>query len=304
MRLCVSTNWNSRGHDDGDTLVEEVLAAGLDTVELGYSLTHRQADDIARLRDAGRIRVASVHAFCPVPMGASTGSPELFSVSDPSPRGRRRAIEAVLETARFAAGMGARVVVLHGGRVPIARPMRKLVRLAESGKRSDPRYERQLGRVLDARDRRAPKVFDRLRESLRELLPAFESLGLTLALENLPTWDATPNEPEMTQLLDEFPGSALGYWHDLGHGQVRENLGLIHHESVAHRLSARLAGLHVHDAVGFSDDHRMPGTGGGIRFERFRALAALDVPAVLEPAPGTPLECVRDAVDFLRGVWA
>jgi sugar phosphate isomerase/epimerase len=107
----------------------------------------------------------------------------------------------------------------------------------------------------------------------------------------------------MTQLCDEFPTAALGYWHDIGHGQIRENLGLIHQESVARRLSSRLAGMHVHDVLGFTDDHLMP-PNGSIKFERFRALAALDIPAVLEPAPGTPLEAVREAVDFLRTVWA
>jgi hypothetical protein len=43
---------------------------------------------------------------------------------------------------------------------------------------------------------------------------------------------------------------------------------------------------------------------GAIRFEQFRDLAARPIPAVLEPAPGTPPETVREAVDFLRKVWA
>lgn len=303
MRLSVSTNWNSRGHDDGAAIVDDVLATGLDTVELGYSLTHRQAEDIACLQAAGRIHVGSVHAYCPVPMGATSGGPELFTICHRSPRERRRAIEAVMATARFAAEMGAKVVVLHGGRVPIARHVRKLTALAVAGRRLEPRYTRQLERLFAARDRRAPKVFALLRESLRELLPAFEALGLTLALENLPTWDATPNEPEMHQLCEEFPSTALGYWHDIGHGQVRENLGLIHHASVARRLASRLAGMHVHDATGFTDEHLMPPR-GKVQFGNFRELAELAIPAVLEPAPGTPIDEVREAVDFLRHVWA
>jgi len=238
-----------------------------------------------------------------VPMGAVSGHPELFTICARDPRERRHAVEAVLETARFAVAMEARVVVLHAGRAPIQRAARKLATLAEAGLRQDPRYQRQLGRVLDARDRRVPKELSALHASLDELVPAFEALGITLALENLPSWDAVPTESEMTRLAEEYPSPAFGYWHDLGHGQVRENLGLIHHESVAHRLAGLMAGMHVHDALPPTNDHLMP-PHGAIRFEAFKDIAQRDIPAVLEPAPGTPAETVREAVDFLRRVWA
>ncbi len=195
------------------------------------------------------------------------------------------------------------VVVLHAGRVPVQRAMRKLTDLAEAGRRQDPRYAHQLERLLELRDRRAPKVLDRLRVSLHELLPTFESLGLVLALENLPSWDAVPTEAEIVDLCEEFPVGTLRYWHDLGHGQVRENLGFIHHEAVAHRMAGLMAGMHVHDVQFPTRDHLMP-PHGAIRFERFRELAARKIPLVLEPAPGTPPEAVREAVDFLRSIWA
>lgn len=303
MQLAISTNWNSRLHPDGETLVAECLRTGVGAIELGYALTHRQAEDIVRLCTAGDIAVVSVHAFCPVPMGAPSGHPELFSICDRFPAFRRRAGAELLKTARFAASVGAKTVVLHAGRAPVHRAMRALAALAEAGRRADPRYARRLARLLDLRDRRAPPVFKRLRQALQTLLPAFEDLGITLALENLPTWDAVPNEVEMTQLLQEFPTPALAYWHDLGHGQVRENLGFIHHASIAARLASRTAGCHVHDVHFPTQDHLMP-PHGDLRFDRFRDLASRSMPAVLEPAPGTPPEMVREAVDFLRQVWA
>ncbi len=303
MRLAISTNWNSRQHSDGAALVDEIHAAGLDAVELGYALTHRQAADLDARRVASGLRVESVHAYCPVPMGAVSGNPELFSICHADARHRRRACEAVLQTARFAAQMEAGVVVLHAGRVPIRRAVRKLADLASAGRRHEPRYARQLDRVLALRDRRCDKVLDRLRHALETLLPAFESLNLVLALENLPSWDALPHEAEAAQLMVEFPTPHLACWHDFGHAQVRHNLGLIHHESTLRRLLENVAGFHVQDTVGFEDAHLVPPR-GSIDFERFRDLAPLDRPAVLEPAPGTPLEEVRQAVDFLRRLWA
>ncbi len=303
MRLAVSTNWNSRQHADGESLLEEIRAVGVDAVELGYALTHRQAAEIGTLRLRGAVRVESVHAFCPVPMGAVSGNPEIFTICHRDDRQRRRACEAVLATARVAAEMEAGFVVLHAGRVPVQRAARKLAALAAAGRQDEPRYERQLERLLSQRDRRCDKVLDRLRQSLELLLPAFESLGLVLALENLPSWDALPNEAEATRLLAEFPTRHLACWHDFGHAQVRHNLGLIHHESTLRRLLDHVAGFHVQDTVGVEDAHLVPPR-GTIDFERFRDLAALDRPAVLEPAPGTPAEQVREAVDFLRRLWA
>ncbi len=303
MQLSISTNWNSRQHDDGEAMVGEILAMGLDAIELGYSLTHRQADDVRRLQTAGTIRVVSVHAYCPVPMGAVSGGPELFTICDAAPRARARAVREVLKSVRLAAEVGAGAVVLHAGRVRVGRKMRQLAQMAAAGRRHEPRYEKRLARLLDLRTRRAGKVYDRLRDSLDELLPECEKLGVKLALENLPSADALPNEVELQQLCEEFAGSPLAGWHDFGHAQVRENLGLIHHPGIVRRLVPLLAGFHVQDIVGVDDAHLMP-PGGDVKYERFRELGSLDLPAVLEPAPGTPAEYVRRAVDFLSDLWA
>ena len=53
MRIAISTNWNSFRHETADALLEEIVSLGFDTVELGYALTHRQADGIAAWRDGG-----------------------------------------------------------------------------------------------------------------------------------------------------------------------------------------------------------------------------------------------------------
>jgi sugar phosphate isomerase/epimerase len=303
MKFAVSTNGNSCDHDDGVTLVEAVRGLGLDTIELGYALTHRQAEDIARLRREGRIQVCSVHAYCPVPMGAFEGHPEIFSICNPSQRDRHRAIEAVLESARLAAEMEAHAVVLHAGRVPVRRHWVKLHGLAKAGRRHSPAYERVMARLMKARDRHAPKVLALLRESLAELLPHFERLGVKLGLENLPSWDAAPNESEMQQLCNEFAGSALGYWHDFGHAQVRENMGFIQQAGVVRRIAPRLVGVHIQDIVDFADEHLMP-PHGSVNFQSFKGLIPSGTPLVLEPAVGTPAAHLRDAVDFLRSIWA
>ena len=323
--LSLSTNWISRSLDGGRGLVDAAHRLGLGALELGYSLTHRQADDIRAAVAAREISISSVHAFCPVPMGAAEGHPEIFSICVQDARERRRAIDAVLDTARFAAEVGAPAVVLHAGRVPeLVHPAKDFEKrlsapppspglLARLFRRSSPAplpgvtpsspaIDRLREKLVEQRTAKAGRCLDALRASLEELLPSFEELKVRLGLENLPSYDAIPTEPEMFQLLREFDSPAFGYWHDLGHGQVRANLGFIHHAAVARRLAPHMVGMHVHDVAPPANDHLMPPR-GKTNFRALAFLADLPIPAVLEPAPDTPEDDLRAAIEFLREVW-
>ncbi len=305
-RLSLSTNWNSRSGLGGTDLVRTARTLGLSRLELGYALTNRQADELRPLVASGEIEISSVHAFCPVPMGVSSGHPELFSICEPSERARIHAVAAVKNTARFALEMGAPVVVLHAGRVgAVIRAARKIQDLAEKGvPASDPKFDRKREALILKRDRKAPKHLDALRLALDELVPWFEDHRLVLGLENLPTYDAMPTESEMFSLLQDYESPALAAWHDIGHGQVRANLGFIHHASVLRRFAPHLGGLHVHDVLPPADDHMMPPQERGtVDFPALSFLGELPIPAVLEPAPGTPPESVARAVDYLRAAW-
>lgn len=302
MRFSISTNWNSHQHETADGMLEEICSLGFDTVELGYGLTQTQADGLNSWISSGRIKVSSVHAFCPASIPGRSG-PELFSISDSANLARgRRGIDAVKATADFAASVGARAVVLHAGRVPIYRHIRKLNDLADSGLLGTPKHEKQIAKIMKKRDRYAKRPFDTLCESLDEILPHFEQLGLTLGLENLPTYDAIPSEPEMQLLLDCFQTDALGYWHDIGHGQVRQNMGFIHHAGVVTRFSERIVGLHIHDVKFPASDHLMP-PNGTVDFKIFKGLVATGIPFVLEPSRGSDALSIKTAVRFLSDLW-
>ena len=284
-------------------MLEEILALGFTGVELGYDLTLDLVPGVRKMVDAGAVTVDSVHCYCPVPIGAPGGHPELFLLTDLAERARGSATTHVEETATFAGEVGASTIVLHGGRVEMRRFTHRLIDLAQRDKLASPRYEKLKFKLLDRRARKAQRHLDALQKSLDELLPRLEELQIAVALENLPSWESVPTEMELLPILQSYDSPYLRYWHDIGHGQVRENLGLIAQHPWLEQLRPYLAGMHVHDVSAPAGDHRMP-PGGDVDFSLFKPAARSGIPLVLEPVPGTPEADLKQARQFLESAWS
>lgn len=302
MELALSSHWNTGSHGCGEAVIAEIIEAGFTSVELGYDLTVDLVPGIKRMVESGDIRVVSVHNFCPVPIGAPRGHPELFSLCATDARERTAAVKRTTETIEFAADVEASCVVVHAGRVEMKHLTPKLISLAEAGKQYDRKFEKVKLKLMMGREKRASRHMQALVKSVEELMPALERTGLTMALENLPSWEAIPNEIEAERLLSGFSSPRLGYWHDIGHGRIRHNLGLISEMHWLEKLSPWLAGFHIHDVAGPAMDHLMPPR-GDVDFSVFKPFITSDTLLVMEPAPGTPPGQIREGAEALEEVW-
>ena len=309
MRMALSTSWNARRQPDGSALVDEALALGFDALELGYHTTEEQAAGVRRRVAAGALTVDSVHAYCPVPTGAPHGYPELYLLTSADEDEQAMARLYLLRTLAFAASMGARAVVLHAGRIRLGSRLwgdpgtAALVERLDSDGVASPAYQRLLARARRRRQARQAPYRERFCRSLEQVLPKFEQAGVVLCLENLPSIEAFPDADEMVALRGQFASSALGYWHDMGHGQVRAFLGWESHEETAARLLACTRGMHIHDALPPVVDHLPPGE-GAIDFGAFAFYGAEPLLRVFEPAPDVPAEALRAALAHVRRAWA
>lgn len=309
MRLALSTNWNARKHAEGEPLVDEILSLGFDALELGYHTTEAQAEGIRRRIASGAITVDSVHAYCPVPLSAPHGYPELHLLASADDDDRAMATILLGQTLDFAASMGARAVVLHAGRLLLKSWFRSyttgtIMDLLEEVERdmAHPKLQKGMEKVMACRARQVSKIFDAFCLSLDTLLPRFERAGVTLCLENLPSVEAFPDAREMVMLKDRFRTPALAYWHDMGHGQVREFLGLENHLAVAQSMLPITGGIHIHDAKPPMDDHLLPGK-GVIDWNAFSFYGPANILRVFEPAPDTGPIALGIAQRDLRKVW-
>jgi len=309
MKIGISTNWNSTRHESGGALVDEVLALGFDALELGYNLAENQAKEIRVFSERGDIDVDSVHAFCPVPMSAPHGYPEHYLLASLDEDERVMARIMIESTLNFAAEMGAKAVVLHAGRIFLKKLFSNLntYTLADAisaeGGNDGVVYTRLLLKAVKRRQSLVQKYYDGFCLSLDTLLPQFEKLGITLALENLPSIEAFPDMREMMMLKERFDTTALAYWHDIGHGQVREFFGWERHIDVVETLLPVTRGIHIHDAQPLLNDHLPPGA-GEVPFDMLRGFAEERVIKVFEPAKDVPPADVEKALKYIRAVWA
>lgn len=302
MTFSLTTRWNAGRHTDGEALIDEILEMGFGQVELGYDLRMDLVPGVVKKVKDGAVRVVSVHNFCPVPVGAPSPHPELFTFASPDRRIRESAVHHTAKTARFAADVGAKVVIAHAGNVEMTRYTSQLFALCESGKQFTPLFDKTRLKLQITREKKAKKQIEFLKESLDKLLPMIADTGVQLALENLPSWESIPTEFEMETLLQQYESQRLRYWHDIGHSQVRENLGLINQERWLERLGPWLVGLHIHDVLPPASDHLMP-PAGKVDFARLKRFATTDVIRVIEPSPQVPREEIVGAVAYLRQAW-
>ena len=303
MIFGLTTRWNAGRHTDGEKMIGEILDLGVDHVELGYDLRIDLVPGVQTMLKAGKVKADSVHNFCPVPVGAPRGHPELFTLASSDPRVREGAVHHTSKTLRFAAGVGAKVVIVHAGNVEMPRISADLRALCEKGEQDSPQYGKLKLKLQVTREKKVGKQLDYLRQGIEQLLPVVAETGVKLALENLPTWEAMPTELEMEELCRQYAPQGLRYWHDIGHGQVRQNLGFINHERWIERLQPYLAGMHIHDVIPPAMDHVLP-PHGQVNFGSLKRFAKGDIVRVIEPAPQTPGEVIVEALDLLRKAWA
>jgi sugar phosphate isomerase/epimerase len=156
--------------------------------------------------------------------------------------------------------------------------------------------------VSEKREQKKEKYLHAAYEMLKRLIEVAESSGVRLGIENREALEEIPFESDFPFFFKEFSSPAVGYWHDTGHAQIKENLGFIHHAMHLETMAERLIGFHIHDVQFPARDHCPPGT-GMIDFVALQRLVCPDHVKVFELNPGIPPEQVRQGVEHLKGIW-
>jgi sugar phosphate isomerase/epimerase len=295
--IAFSTCWNSHRHTDGaEMLLEIKTELGFDLVELGHGIRISLMPGIQKMFDAGEIKFSSLHNFCPLPVEVMGASPDCYQFSSAREKERERAVKQTFQTIDFAERLGSPFVVMHLGEVPMSPITEPLIALANKGELLSRKYVRRKIKAVEQREAIAPPYLERVKDCLGRILDYASSKTVRLGIEGRRGYEEIPTERELQILLDEMNSPQLGYWHDFGHIQIKENLAFVDHAEWLRTIGPRTFGCHVQDCIWPAQDHQPPFT-GDIELTKLVPLLPQDCVFVWEMSPRKTAEEIKRSVE-------
>ncbi|MCG2711459.1 MAG: sugar phosphate isomerase/epimerase [Candidatus Omnitrophica bacterium] len=297
----LSTSWNWAKHKNGRDLIEEIRGLGFQSLELGFSLSENMIDDITKISRRNSLKISSVHNFCPVPKGYAADGflPDTFSLSSLDEHQRKKAVDLTLNSMELAKKVNAGALIIHAGRVDIPSRTKDLIKMYKQGEKNKPGYMEFLSNIKLVREQNKALYISAVKRSLTQLIKRAGVLDLMLCVENRYYSREIPSITEIGEFIEEFSGCKnLGYWHDVGHAQVNDNLGLEKHSAFLERYHQYMVGMHIHDVDG-GQDHLAPGT-GNFDFTSLKPYLKRNTIKVLEIHQPATAEQIKAAVCYLN----
>ena len=297
--LAISTLWNALKQQDGATLFDELNNLGFEVLELSRHLTPDQVEQLKPyLRENPP---CSIHNFCPLLPGTSQVEAEQdkISLSSLNTDERLEAVRRTVQTMELAVELEAPIVVLHLGEVDTYDRSYLMRDLYNYGEREFEAFDQKVTEATEWRKRKETRHQDAVLRSLDELNEFALKMGLYIAIENRPHYYQIPNFDEVGLFFEEFYGSPMRYWHDIGHAALQEKLGVCWAHRWIEQYAEYLIGVNLHDLQALEAYHP-PGTGDLEWDELFKQIPS-DVLKVLEirPCEAEPVVEARELCDSL-----
>lgn len=289
-------------------MLREIRDMGFKYAELSHGIRMSLVPGILEAVEAGEIRISTLHNFCPLPMGLNYPAPNVFKFTAEDKKERDQARKHTLKTIEMAERVQAKLIVLHAGAIDLGGFFRKidynekLEELIEAGEKGSPKHAKLLQELEERREKRKSGAMEFSRDLIQDLAQAAADRAILLGIENREAVEEIPFDHDIPFFLQDLPEN-VRYWHDTGHAQIKENLGLIPlHAMHLETLAPRLAGFHIHDVIPPGKDHCPPGS-GTIDFKALAPFVRPEHIKVMELSPAVPPEDVRTGYEFVQSVW-
>lgn len=241
---------------------------GFSHVELSHGIRITLVPGILRAVEEKVVKIGSTHNFCPLPTGVTQAAPNLFEPSATDPREHDQWLRQTKRSIEFAAQMNARVLVVHLGSVKFAmgEPGDKLEAFIEKRPgvdvTGDAKYRKMLESSLEKMRKRMPPYWNQVKESIEEIRVFAAERGIGLGFENREKFEELPLDDDFEKLIyGVSQPNTVGYWHDTGHAEIKQRMGLLRQREHLEKHVGRLIGFHLHDVDEAGHDHRPIGTG-------------------------------------------
>jgi sugar phosphate isomerase/epimerase len=250
-------------------MLREIADLGFEYVELSHGIRISLVPGILRAFEGGVIKVGTLHNICPLPAGVTQAAPNIFQPSTKDWREREQWVRHTKRSIDFAAQVQAKVLVCHLGSVIFfwLNPARKLEAYLQKHPSDgipaeDDGYQAVLASSVVKLRRRMVPYWEHTKAVVNEVLGHARQKGIRLGFENRERFEELPMDADFPSFLAALPADApAGYWHDVGHAQIKQNMGLLDHRKHLAANASRLLGFHLHDVNAEGHDHQAIGSG-------------------------------------------
>lgn len=280
-------------------MVREMVGLGFSHIELSHGIRITLVPGILKAVEEGLVKISSTHNFCPLPTGVVQAAPNLFEPSSLDAREHEQWLRHTKRSLDFAAQVKATVLVCHLGSVHFfwlnpARKLRAYSRRHPDAKiPQDEAYRALLDKSLVKLRKRMGPYWERTQQSVNEVLGYAQQKGVRLGFENREKFEELPLDDDFVGFVGGLPeGASAGYWHDAGHADIKQTMGLLQHAAHLERMAPRTIGFHLHDVNVQGQDHQPIGA-GHIDYEMVSRFWRPEHVLVLELSPRVSVEGVR-----------
>ncbi len=288
----------------------EIADMGFTYAELSHGIRITLLPGVIRAVEEGVIQISSIHNFCPLPAGVNQAAPNLF---EPSSRDHRELDQWLRHTKRsldLAVQVKARVMVAHLGSVssfwfpPSRKFLAYLKANPEAAGNGDETYKTLLRKACERLRKKMPFYWQNVHDSLEDIRTYALERNISIGCENREKFEELPIDDDFEVLFTGLSQpNPCGYWHDAGHAEIKQSLGLIDHRLHLERNAARLLGFHLHDVSAKGKDHQPVGS-GRIDFEMISSFWKPHHLLTLELSPRVSSEDVLSSKDKIEALLA
>lgn len=229
-------------------MCEEIARLGFSLVELSHGIPLCLVPGIIEAVKANIIKISSVHNFCPLPPGHVLPAPNLYQPS--SPYSKEIALWRLYtqKSIEFAHSLNAPFLVTHLGSVKFFfnRISNKLNQVLTSVPVSELKSKPEFQKITAKYSKKYAKFEKKVTEEILTILPFAASHKVKIAVENRNAVHELPSDQSLSSLIQAFQPHA-GYWHDSGHAQMKEFLGLSSQADLLEANADHLLGFHLKD---------------------------------------------------------
>ncbi len=300
--LSISTSWNSHLETNWEDWLKQIKSFGLNTIELSYTLNKHQLEDIKELLKPLQIKVSSIHNFCPIPDDEPSERhvSNYYRLSSLNEHERSQAVKWTKVCIDTAKEVGASVVVIHAGTLEWPDdPSSVLLRWFKEGRQYRPEFKKLQAEFIVLRKEKSGPFLQALEISLLDVMRYAQKNQIKIGLETRYYPSEIPNFDEVGYLLGKFLGYSMGYWHDVGHAEINERLGISSHIGFLETYQSQMVGIHLH-GMQIARDHLAP-FDGDLDLNKVFPYLKKDLIKVIEARHATP-EQIKVAVERLKNL--